>query len=1136
MRIHNQLIAALLATSLQALAAQPQARAWQPLRFEAETCTEPRDGWVENRHTPGKWNLWSTDTIGHKIWSGGVVLQARTVKADRETPEEGAVPLHTTIRDVPPGLYDVNVKVARTVAVSLDGKTWRRFTGGFLQRRVRIEGTYELWVDDRYAHDPPGPCYYDCVTLHPVPPMENGLYNPRFELGPSDPPVGWSFSHNRKGEVGAEIVDSDRPGAGRCVRITHTAERNLYTGGFAWSLVNQTALPVKPGQSFVLRAWVKAERDPMAMALVEGWANGKRVKRSVGSAHASGAHDWKEITTAFTVPEGIDSLVLHVRGKQATDLLLDDFSLTPGTLPRPEGKKVAGWARRRVQEKLDRGLVALPFDEGVYLSWRLLDTDPADAAFDVYRQVGNAAREKLNSASISRTTDFVDTAPPAGDPTYTVRLRGSAAASKPALTGTRVRKMSHVRIPFKSDFKGSKLGVGDLDNDGRYDYVVKHPGHVIWCWNEAGPNRWKPSPDTYKLEAYTADGRRLWHKDLGWAIELGLWYWPFMVHDLDGDGCAEVAAKIGEGDPRNKEGRVVSGAEWVVVWDGRTGEEIARAPWPARTGFSSYDTMCRHFLSVAYLDGRTPCLLVQRGNYGRVIVDAYQLRDRTLERLWRYDNERYGSAYWGQGAHYVQIGDLDRDGRDEVVLGCVAIDDDGTPMWSVGKGHPDYVFLGEVDPPRPGWEVFLGIEPRQPRGGNILVDAITGKTVWDLPIPTNHVGIDGMCSDIDPTSAGLESQAVDVNREKRPAQCWLWSADGRVLRESTRSIGSARTAYWDADLQREIAGSVVRDFDGSPFPGRIEGSVIMIADLLGDWREEIVTSVEGELRIYSTTIPATDRRVCLVRDPLYRNGVALWSMGYPQVQMTSTCLEADSPGLNLAAQRGKAGQAQCRVVVSAPLDRGVKGRLTLFADNGKLDPNAADIALKPGERRVLNVTVAGVSPARPCVRIHARLVGDGLLLTGRVALQDKRLLIGPGMAEAEDIAAQGGGAVHIRDAKDKPGVHAARCFSHWFNKGHWIEWRLKAPSGRYHLLWRYSCTSRAVRSLAVNGQTYPSQRFEGTGGFGSRPEDWDNAIARDAEGNALVFQTDGAPVTVRMKADGGDVGLNLDYLTLLPER
>ena len=60
----------------------------------------------------------------------------------------------------------------------------------------------------------------------------------------------------------------------------------------------------------------------------------------------------------------------------------------------------------------------------------------------------------------------------------------------------------------------------------------------------------------------------------------------------------------------------------------------------------------------------------------------------------------------------------------------------------------------------------------------------------------------------------------------------------------------------------------------------------------GDWREEVVTYAWGELRIYSTTIPAADRRVCLMQDPLYRNDVTHRSMGYAHYPMTSYYLGA----------------------------------------------------------------------------------------------------------------------------------------------------------------------------------------------------------------------------------------------------
>jgi rhamnogalacturonan endolyase len=676
--------------------------------------------------------------------------------------------------------------------------------------------------------------------------------------------------------------------------------------------------------------------------------------------------------------------------------------------------------------------------------------------------------------------------------------------------------------------------VGDLDGDGRLDVVIKHPGHDVWCWNEAGPGRWERSRDTYQLEAYTLDGKGLWRKDLGWGIEQGLWYSPYLVHDLDGDGSAEVAVKTADGDPRDTAGRVVSGPEWVSIWNGRTGEEITRAPWPDRVGFESYDHFCRHYLAVAYLDGRTPCLLVQRGNYGRMVVDAYQFHGGRLEKLWRFDNQDYGGIWWGQGAHTVQVGDLDGDGRDEVVLGSCAIDDDGSPLWSVAKGHPDYVFLGDINPARPGWEVFLGLEPPQTRGGNICVDATTGRTLWELALPTNHVGIEGMCSDIDATSPGLESQALDVDQEKKPSRCWLWSADGRMLRVANRAIGTPWTAWWDADLQRELVTGAIADFDGSPLSERLLGSILLVADLVGDWREEILCASTGELRLYTTLLPATDRRLTLLADPLYRNGVALYSMGYPQVPLTSVCLEAQSPGLSLTLRRGEDGAVACRAVVSASALAPLDGRLTLAATPGKAIPADSAIVLAAGKRQVVEVAVADVPAGTPAITVSAHLEAGATVLDAKATCQDRRPLLGPVLAEAETPAAQGGGEVRVRDATEKPGVHGGKCFSHWFNDGHWLEWTLTPPPGRYHLALRYCCSGEPARALSVNGQALPEQRFRGTGGFGERGDEWDMHLARDASGSPLPITCDGTPLTIRMAAPGGEVGVNLDYLTLLP--
>jgi hypothetical protein len=122
---------------------------------------------------------------------------------------------------------------------------------------------------------------------------------------------------------------------------------------------------------------------------------------------------------------------------------------------------------------------------------------------------------------------------------------------------------------------------------------------------------------------------------MGWAIERGIWYSPVVVYDLDGDGRAGVCLKAGAGDPRDSDGRVQSGPEFLLVLDGMTGREKARVAWPPRAAFPSYNYASRNQLAVAFLDGKTPCLIVVRGTYNVIQVRTYQYRAGELGELWR---------------------------------------------------------------------------------------------------------------------------------------------------------------------------------------------------------------------------------------------------------------------------------------------------------------------------------------------------------------------------------------------------------------------------------------------------------------------------------------------------------------------
>ena len=552
----------------------------------------------------------------------------------------------------------------------------------------------------------------------------------------------------------------------------------------------------------------------------------------------------------------------------------------------------AAGAATPAREKLDRGLVARPVAGGkVYLSWRLLADDPAETAFNVYRQSPGQPAAKLNQQPIAQTTDFSDASPPAGvESKWEVRavVGGKEGPAAVAAATPAEKPPAYIAIPLDGRHTFQKVGIADLDGDGRYDFVVKQPNSNI----DPYENYWKPSPGSYKLEAYRSDGKFLWRFDLGWAIEQGIWYSPYVVYDLDGDGRAEVAAKTGEGDPRGADGRVASGPERLTILDGQTGRPVTQTDWPTREGFGEglrgYNYASRNQLCVAYLDGRSPSLIVNRGTYNLIKLVAYQLRGGKLVEQWRWDNAQAGKTWQGQGAHWMHAADVDGDGRDEIVLGSAVIDDDGKPLWTTGLGHPDHCYVGDLDPLRPGLEIYYGIEARQPKAnGMCMVEAATGKVLWGLQRPTRHVHSAGLCSDIDPAHPGSECYSADTDEKKAFAFGVLHSAQGRIIAEENLGGFGPRVAYWDADPQRELvqSGKVLK-YKGETLT-KIEGDYVATADVLGDWREEIITTVPGEMRIYVSTLPAADRRPCLMQDPLYRMDVVVGAMGYYQAPMTS---------------------------------------------------------------------------------------------------------------------------------------------------------------------------------------------------------------------------------------------------------
>ncbi|HHT37565.1 MAG TPA: hypothetical protein GX019_10370 [Firmicutes bacterium] len=573
--------------------------------------------------------------------------------------------------------------------------------------------------------------------------------------------------------------------------------------------------------------------------------------------------------------------------------------------------------RFQMEYHISRGFVAVNTDEGVYLGWRLLGTDPYDLGFNLYRD-----GEKINSEPITQSTNYIDREGRL-DAVYslTAIVNGVETTAAENITPW---EQNYLTIPLQRpvggrtpdgtyEYTANDASAADLDGDGEYEIVLK------WDPTNSKDNAHSGYTGNVYLDAYKLDGTLMWRIDLGRNIRAGAHYTQFMVYDFDGDGKAEVAVKTADGtvdgtgkvignpsaDYRNRSGYVLSGPEYLTIFDGATGAALATVDYePPRGSVSSWgdnygNRVDRFLAGVAYLDGQRPSLIMARGYYTRTVVVAWDWRDGELTKRWVFDSNQPGyGSYAGQGNHQLSVADVDLDGRDEIIYGAMTLDDDGTPLYNTRYGHGDALHVGDFDPNRPGLEVF-GVHENHPHPAGInLRDARTGELIWG--VSTNYDVGRGLIADIDPNYPGAEAWASgDTVRSSR----------GDSLTISRPSINFA--IWWDGDLQRELLDGIsiskwdwekrsVREIfyaRGCASNNGTKATPALTADLFGDWREEVVlrTTDNQALRIYTTTDVTEHRLHTLMHDRQYRVAVAWQNTAYNQPPHPSFYIGPDRP-------------------------------------------------------------------------------------------------------------------------------------------------------------------------------------------------------------------------------------------------
>ena len=578
--------------------------------------------------------------------------------------------------------------------------------------------------------------------------------------------------------------------------------------------------------------------------------------------------------------------------------------------------------------------------------------------------------------------------------------------------------------------------VGDLDGDGDYEIVLK------WDPTDSKDSAGADFTGNTYIDAYKIDPNNdgyMWRIDLGKNVTSGAHYTQFLVYDFDGDGKSEVAMKtapgtvdgtghyvteVGDTDEiRNTDntksyigtsGRLKGKnpfTQYLTIFDGETGAALYTTdyiPYDAAEdkywgdGKAKYNRSERYLAAVAYLDGIHPSIVMCRGYYHDSVIRAYTWDGTELTMQWEHKGKKSASSttLYGQGNHNLSVGDIDNDGKDEIVYGSAALDDDGkTVLGNTGLGHGDAMHMSDFNNDGTQ-EVFSVKEEEFKKYAEDLRVASTGKHFWSSgKLTTSSDNGRGVMDNIDDSYAKEHSNALAIGWSSGIANAHDLNGDDVAAKPAGAGSGTFDNflVYWDGDLSRELLdANIIQKYYAATgttkrFYGPSDGYTLtggstnnyskrnpsLVADIWGDWREEIIMPVnkgsatdQAYLRIYTSTMPTDYRITTLMHDCQYRLSVAWQNVGYNQpthasYYIGSVALATDESGntLNYLAP----AVPYTKVTYSAPEQVAVTGmtleKKSIEVEKGKTETINAIITPENATRKGITWTSSDTNVA-----------------------------------------------------------------------------------------------------------------------------------------------------------------------------